>query len=225
MITYQELRKIQAKERENQDLQELGENFIDEIAEYIATKRNALREMKGKDSVFSRDSAGEIEQELRNVMSIISDIYDRRQRKILSQVMISLKTDSLEDTSKMFEFENQIYEKVLSLLKAYRSNFLKKMISSPGTRPQEPKQETPESSPVPKTVAPKQGLVKQPTETIKKPDVKEVLLRTTHDVPSFVWQNGTTYGPFIRGDVVNLPEPVAEILLNTDKAETIEEEQ
>ena len=208
MITYQELRKIQAKERENSELQELGEDFIEEIVAYVAAKRNALKEVKGKDSVFSKDSASEIEQELRNVLNIIRDIYDRRQRKILSQAMISLRTGSLEDTSKMFKFENEMYDKILTILKSYRSNFFEDILKR-----------KPKTKPTTETI-------KKPQDTmVKKPQEEVVLLRITSDVPPFVWRDGETYGPFVGDDVVSMPKGVAEILLNTEKAKVVEGNQ
>lgn len=213
MITYQELRKIQAKERDNPEIQEIGEDFIDRIVEYVHAKRNALKEMKEKDSVFSKDSSSEIQYELRNVLSIISDIYDRRQRKILSQVMISLKTDSLEDISKMLEFEKDIYEKSLSLLKKFRSEFFNKVMNS-----------TPAPAPKPATPAPAPKPEIPSTETIKKTQDEMISLKTTTDVQSFVWENGRTYGPFLKGDVVKVPKKIADILANSGKAVPVEEE-
>jgi DNA replication initiation complex subunit (GINS family) len=224
MITYQELRKIQAKERDNPEIQDIGEDFIDRVVGYVHDKRNALKEMKEKDSVFSKDSTSEIQHELRNVLSIISDIYDRRQRKILSQVMISLKTDSLEDISKMMEFEKDIYEKSLSLLKKFRSEFFNKVMNG---KPETAVQiSPPTSTPIPTstqelhTTTPEQS----PTETIKKTQDEMISLKTTTDVPSFMWENGRTYGPFIEGDFVKLPRKIADILANSGKAIPAEEE-
>jgi DNA replication initiation complex subunit (GINS family) len=211
MITYQELRKIQAKERDNPELQELGEDFLNQILEYIHAKRNALNDMRDKESVFSKDSSSEIQHEIKNVMGIISDIYDRRQRKILSQVMMSLKTDSLEDISKMLDFEKEIYDKALSLLKSYRSAFFEKVMNG--------KPETSKNSSISEKTS-----NTSPTETIKKPHDEVISLKTTVDIPSFMWENGRTYGPFLEGDFVKLPSKVAEILEKSGKATFAKEE-
>jgi DNA replication initiation complex subunit (GINS family) len=136
MITYKELRNFQRLERENNDFQELGEAFVSNVLQYLNEKREALKSSKEKDSIFSKDAQNEIRNELRNAIVVIQDIYERRERKILGQAVLAVKTDSsIQDTTKMLDFEKQMYTEMIELLRRYRNKFF-------GQRKEKAKEET-----------------------------------------------------------------------------------
>ncbi|UZE93814.1 MAG: hypothetical protein IB618_03540 [Candidatus Pacearchaeota archaeon] len=57
----------------------------------------------------------------------------------------------------------------------------------------------------------------------EKKDLKNILIRFKEDIPAFLSGEGTELGPFKSGDVVNLPQEIAEILLGDGKAAMVEE--
>ncbi len=56
----------------------------------------------------------------------------------------------------------------------------------------------------------------------EKKDLKNVLIRFKEEVPAFLAGDGTELGPFKSGEVVNLAQEIAEILLNDGKAMMID---
>jgi DNA replication initiation complex subunit (GINS family) len=202
MITYHELRKIQMKEREDKDLQDLGEGFVDNISSYIAAKEGALADVKGKDSIFSDDAREEIQAELNNAIFIIGDIYERRLRKILNQAMISMKTKDIGDTTKMLEHEIEMYDKITGMLKSFRKNFFDVVVREKVKNAQ-------------KRVVQKPG---------KVPDGKAAQYVVSCDIPSFVWHDSKEYGPFKCNEVVELPADVAGFLVKGGKVKVKRDE-
>ncbi|HDQ59580.1 MAG TPA: DNA replication complex GINS family protein [Candidatus Woesearchaeota archaeon] len=47
------------------------------------------------------------------------------------------------------------------------------------------------------------------------------LIRVTDDVPAFIWKDQNTYGPYVKEDLVNLPEDIATLLVGQEKAAEI----
>lgn len=56
----------------------------------------------------------------------------------------------------------------------------------------------------------------------EKKDLKNILIRFKEDVPAFLDEEGTELGPFKLGDIANLPQEIAQILLGDEKAAIIE---
>ena len=55
-------------------------------------------------------------------------------------------------------------------------------------------------------------------EELEKKEEPLKLLRFVDEVPSFMWKDNKTYGPFAKEDVVNIPIEVGEILIKQGKA-------
>jgi DNA replication initiation complex subunit (GINS family) len=218
MITYKELRNFQRLERENNDLQELGESFVTDVLHYLNEKREALKSSKEKDSIFSKDAQNEIRNELRNAIVVIQDIYERRERKILGQAVLAVKTDSsIQDTTRMLDFEKQMYTDMIDLLRGYREKFFgqRKEKVREEMQPEERSETQPEvqilSQPEKQEIAPAQPESPSELQTIK----------IIQDVPQFVWEDGKTYGPFKKEDVANLDTKLASMLVSRGSAEIL----
>ncbi len=57
----------------------------------------------------------------------------------------------------------------------------------------------------------------------EKKDLKNnILIRFTQDVPEFLDESGNVLGPFKSGDIANLPKQIAELLINSNKAEQLQ---
>lgn len=54
--------------------------------------------------------------------------------------------------------------------------------------------------------------------------LKNILMRFGKDVESFLDGNGNVLGPFKKGEIANLPEEIANILIQSDKATAVESE-
>jgi len=123
-LTYSELTKLQRKEKETNALQDLGEDFIKRVTEYVKRKKELIN--KEDDNVFSRDVSNKARIELSNAKKILKDLYDYREKKVLNQALLSVRSGvSLKDTTLMLSDERKLYDELLSLLKKYREKYEK----------------------------------------------------------------------------------------------------
>lgn len=188
LISYEELRKIQTQERENKSIQEINKNFFENVREYIRTKKELIDKNEGKDNAFSKQTYEKASQELTNIYKILEDICARRHRKIIFQALTNISA-RVHNTENMLQAEEEIYNDVINVLKVERTKFMDNFKVKD----------------------------KEPVEMQEgKGDLK--MLRITDDVPSFVWTDNNTYGPFAKEDVTNLPNLIAEILIKQGKA-------
>ena len=222
MITYKELRNFQRLERENNDLQELGESFVSNVLQYLNEKREALKSSKEKDSIFSKDAQNEIRNELRNAIIVIQDIYERRERKILGQAVLAVKTDlSIQDTTRMLKFEKQMHTEMIELLSRYRNKFFGQKREKVKEETQQESQLISEQTTPPKAALPTQEI--SPAQPLETPLSKSELqtIKIIQEIPEFVWEDGKKYGPFKEEDVANLDNKLASMLVTRGSAEIL----
>lgn len=123
-MNYEELRKIQLKEKEEIGLQKLPEDFQARVRRYLEEKRKAMEEFSRKENVFSKEMVSKIRSELRNAEKILLDIYERREKKIVNQALLSVRA-KVHDTLRMLPRERKLYERVIEVLRWYRENLFK----------------------------------------------------------------------------------------------------
>jgi DNA replication initiation complex subunit (GINS family) len=188
VISYEELRRIQNAERDNKELQPIADDFFDKVKDYLNAKRKLLEDNKGSDNAFSRVSAEQCEQELKNIDKILSDICSRRNRKIAMQALTNLNA-RVHNTERMLPFEEKFYTATLKLLKENSDTFMSNFESKPA----EPVANNGNGS-------------------------SSVPLLFMEAVPAFAWSDGRTYGPYTKDDVAKIPSQVGEILIKEGKA-------
>jgi DNA replication factor GINS len=113
-ITFDLIRKIQREEQRIPKLTKLPDSFYQNVQSYFEQKRKISSEKKGV-------------LEVKNIERLVEDVFNRRERKILNQAVISTRTgimpENLTDEEK--EFFNQISE----TLKNRRNKHLNKLFS------------------------------------------------------------------------------------------------
>ena len=206
IITYETLFELLKRERDRPDLQRLESTFFSDIINYIKDKKRIL-EAKG-DSVFAHEEKKKTERQLDNINKIIKELYERREKKIISLALDKSRTKSnLIDTSALLKEEKVIFDAITSLLDTYREAILYSALN--------------ERLPFMGQIASKPAQEFQSANELKK---SMKLLRFLLQVPKFVSPELEEYGPFQAEDIANLPIDVAEVLINQDKAEEIKEE-
>ena len=114
-ISFEIIRKIQRAEQRNPKLTELPGNFYENIIEYLERKKNIAEKKRDR----------KITLEIRNTERLIEDIFNRRERKILNQALISVRTgippENLTDKEKIF------FDQVMNLLKQRREEVLNRL--------------------------------------------------------------------------------------------------
>ncbi len=238
VITYETFRKFQRKERESENLQELPEDFFKSCAEWIKRKARAYEETKDL----------MIQREIENVLGIIKDILDRRERKLLLLAMHTVRSNVVPKN--LHPYEEEYFDKIVESLKSMRERILKvikgeseeteerdeRQEVSPQEKPPEKKEEPEKKEVETKEIKEfvEEGSVPESEEKGeetgaevkvegKEPKIVEPpgckLVKILSEVPKFLGVDGREYGPFKPNDIVTLEKEVAEILVKGNKAE------
>lgn len=135
VITYETFRKFQKQERDSENLQKLPEDFFESCAEWINRKGKVYQE--SKDSMAQR--------EIENVLGIIKDILDRRERKLLLMAMHAVRSDAVPQN--LHPYEEKCFDSAVENLKNMRKMILAII---KGEAKEAPKAKKPEKKPEPK---------------------------------------------------------------------------
>lgn len=108
-ITFELIRKIQREERDSPQLTKLPENFFEKVSAYLEQKKKIEKEDR------------KISLELKNIERLIENIFDIRERKILNQAIITVRTRI--PPQNMTEEERNFFEGIVKILKERRENF------------------------------------------------------------------------------------------------------
>lgn len=207
VITYETLFELLNRERERPDLQKLEPAFFSDVISYIKDKKKII-EAKS-DSPFAQEERKKTEKQLENIYKILKELYERREKKIISLALDKSRTkSSLIDTTALLKEEKVLFDALTGLLDTYRDAILYTALNEkmPFMQPIENKK-------------PNEGFktafeLKNPTK----------LVRFMHHIPKFVGPELEEYGPFEEEDIANLPAEIADVLMNKGKVEEIKEE-
>ncbi|MBI2101887.1 hypothetical protein HYT53_04730 [Candidatus Woesearchaeota archaeon] len=206
VITYETLFELLKREKERTDLQKLEPTFFSDTIAYIKDKKKII-EAKS-DSVFAVEERKKTERQLENIYKILKELYERREKKIISIALDRSRTkSSLIDTSALLKEEKVVFDALASLLDNYRDAILYSVLNEKMPFMQQAE------------IKPKEEF--RPAIELKKPTR---LLRFTSHVPKFVGTELEEYGPFGEEDIANLPSEIADVLIGRGKAEEIREE-
>ena len=203
VITYETLFELLQREKERTDLQKLEPTFFSDVIGYIKDKKKIL---DSKDSsVFAHEEKRKTERQLENIYKILKEVYERREKKIISLALDKSRTQSnLIDTSPLLKEEKVIFDALSNLLDTYRDSILYSVL----------KEEQPFMQPM-------HEKTKEGFKTALELKRKTKLVRFMERVPKFVGPELEEYGPFEEEDIANLPEEIADVLLGKSKAEEI----
>ncbi len=186
---YQDLRKIQKKERNNATLARVEENFYNELHEYIDNLRQKAIE----------DPFSNVPSVLKNAQMIATDICERREKKITESAVVNIHRSyhlftgkpqfDLVDTTplNLTPEEERFYYSLIETLKNHRGNIsLEKLSEDDDELSGEIIQkETPTTTLVPPTESLKNDEVSDSVEEIDedKPVVEQKPLVADKEVP------------------------------------------
>lgn len=188
ILTYEDIRKILRREREEGGLLKVDADFLEKVVRYLNGKKKFLEEIEQKgESPLSREMKERVELELKNALRALREWYNLRERKIVTQALIAARSrEELFDKSKLLANEKALFEDVIATLKKHRERF--------------------------------ENLLKEEVEEEEKKELDKKLVRITEKLERFIWSDGNVYGPFEADEVVNLPIEIANYLIENDKA-------
>lgn len=207
VITYETLFEILQREKERTDLQKLEPSFFSDTINYIKDKKKIL-EAKS-DSPFASEERKKTERQLENIYKILRELYERREKKIISIAIDKSRTRSnLIDTTALLKEEKVVLDALTALLDTYREAILYSVLN--------------EKMPFMQAVEEKKAKEDFATAFDLKKHTR--LVRFTHHIPRFVGPELEEYGPFDSEDIANLPVEIADVIISKGKAEEIKEE-
>ncbi len=233
-ITFETFRKFQRKEKKNEKLQELPDDFFGTCVQWINRKEEKFEE--------KRDSA--LIREIENVKSIVRDIFERRRRKILLLALHSVRSKKV--SKNLLPEEKEFFESTVKNLRQLEENLLERVLKGEEPETSEEETEETEEEELEEEVETEEGEEKveeevkgsreeEKGEEEDKGEVKtrkigeekqmevetsqgQKLVRITDGVDRFVATDDNEYGPLEEGDIVTLPNDVAELLIDKEKA-------
>ena len=203
-MNYERLFDILREERTIVKLQQLPEDFFASVSEYLGLKSGSGDQLK-------------------NAKRIVSDIYERREKKIFNLALSKSRTKSnLIDTSALLPEEQIFFKQTVILLDHFRDDILEKVLEGQmvqekaeiptveeGAEIQETPEAAPEEAPVVEEV----------------PQTGNVRVKFKQFCDKFVGPDLEIMGPYEEGDVAELPRAAAEIVVSKELAEEFGEEQ
>ncbi|XGI82926.1 hypothetical protein ACEU6E_06475 [Halorutilales archaeon Cl-col2-1] len=223
-----DLRHTQSKERETDSLRDLHDSFYSDAAEYI----DGLREERDSlDSPYS-DEAQKINDAVQTSRQVVESIYRRRVGKIVKLASLSANGTSV-DESGMTDEERELYDSIVGLIRDNHSKVVERLEEGPpldvedeedvdrdGDNRYQPEHEAEtETSQTDELTQHTDDSVSEADLETDHDDYKTV--RLLDDLPEFVATDGRSYS-LSEEDVVVLPEPNADVLVENEVAVEVE---
>lgn len=204
-ITFETLYNLLLKEKKSGELQEIDSSFFEDLLGYLKEKQKSLTQFKTDDLIFSVERQKKL-KEITNIKNLVKDILEKREQKITDLAFLSVRTGQKgTDLRLMLAEEKALYNSLEQFYSNYKRAVLDKLFVF----------EKPDIS-----------LLESKSEEPIKSDTKKglLLVRFKLPVPQFVDNSGEIIGPFREDDVASLPYNIAEILIEKERAEQIQEE-
>ena len=211
-INYETLYEILLREKRHDEPGALDRNFHANLADYLSNKMALLDETRNRHDLFSTKEQSETRTQLENIRRLLSEIYERREKKILLMALNKSRTgSSLIDTSSLLDTEQALFEEVRIVLDRHRSGVHDRLLHAK----------------LPELPSPAQGLPPQPNQGPPQgmKEKKETrLIRFLRPVPKFVGKELEVYGPFEEDDMASLPAEIADVLIAKGRGEEVQGE-
>ena len=204
IITYETLYDLLRREKNRSEIQELPEDYLNNLINYLRKKKEILESQEKKKSIFTTVEVQKTRRQIESIQKIIKELYERRESKIIKSSLISSRTHiDTEEKNNMLPEEEELYQELTGKLNYFRENVLYQL--SNGDAPKI----------ILKNPKPK-DLIKpeKPNKTAKK-------IRLLCDMPKFLGTDLETYGPYKENSTTEMPDEVANLLIKQQRAEEI----
>ncbi len=200
-ITYDVLFDMLKREKQRSELQKCDASFYDDLAAYVQKKADAPAQM----ALRQQD----------NVLKIIAEIYERREKKIVLMALDKSRTKSnLVDTSGLLPPEKALFDSLIAFFDNYRTDILDSICAGL------PPTSVSFSSALP---ASHEASLRGTAGFSLPKSSKTKAVRFICPVPKFVGRDLQEIGPFAEHDIATLPPEIADILIAKGKAAEINE--
>jgi len=213
-ITYDLLFDILRYEKSREELQQLDSEFYLHVTDYLKTKEGIL--LNSQTPVAERELT---RIQLNNVRKILSELYEKRERKIINLALYTIKTGSgITADSLMLSEEKMLFEMLLMVLSRYRSSIMDNLLNGRSVSAESlfsaKQQSTSIKSSYP--ASPDDSGVNDEPLSGSYDSVRSV--RFLKAIPRFLGPELEIYGPFEEDDIASLPLIISNLLIRTGRA-------
>ena len=193
VITFNTLYDLLRREKANPDLQELDENFLRDVVEYINGKKALLE----GDGLYADEEKIKLSHQLQQVYRILKELYDKREGKIIEITRNLSRTKGHIHKDNLLPQEDKLFDEMLALFNKYRGGIIKNVLQGkmPGAEESEPK----------------------PLKTASQ--LEQLKVKFTKSMPEFIGPDMEKYGPFEAGEIRELPEDIAQFVVKRGEGE------
>lgn len=203
LLTFETIYELLRREKNKADIQQLDKEFYENLKAYLGEKQEMYEKSLVKTDIFSVTERPNIALQLHNMKKIIKELYEKREKKIIDLALISSKTKSnILSTENLLEQEKIFFEELISLLDKHREEFNNTVMKT--------------------NELPKTSIADQKVQTIKDAVIQEEKdkknIEFTEFTDAFFGKELEEYGPYNKGDIAEIPNEIAQILINQKKA-------
>jgi DNA replication initiation complex subunit (GINS family) len=179
----------------------LPASFLKDVNAYLASEQRSL-------SSLASDEQKRKQSSLKNLLKIVNEFFERRQRKIMMLAFNKSKTPTaLIDYSLFLPHEKAFFEQLLSLFEEQKQYDMKPV-----------KEET--KIPEQKTATLEQESEQKQAQPSQNPSFR--IVKFNGPLPRFLGPDLSEYGPFEEGDIATLPSKVVGVLVDRKRAQEIQ---
>jgi DNA replication initiation complex subunit (GINS family) len=204
VLDYDKLRRIYRLEKSTTRLVEVEENIFQQLYSLIKEERKKyLDSLQDLNTARARDFG--------NLKKLVDEWFLLREKKLLNTVLLCARTQE-KDEEHMSAEEKELFTVLYDSLIRHRT-LTKKVLEANGEEfVPLTKNENSAGREVSETTA-EENKTKEKENPVEKQDPVVKVLVSTH-VPRFVGVNSKEYGPFVEGDVVELPSAIARLFVS-----------
>ena len=127
MKTFSDIYEAMRKEKYSESIQPLDKNFLKEVSEYFAERREFLN----KESDLFSEMALKNKKKFENALSSFRDLIRIRRKKILNLAFVASEVGiSKKDFENLLSFEKDLFEEVVRSLEKSEKNLSEEMNGS-----------------------------------------------------------------------------------------------
>ena len=233
-VTYDKLFELLRTERTDPNLQQLPPAFFVDVRAYLALKQESIAKSKISTDIFAADHVETVQQQVRNALHILADIYDRRERKIVNLALNKVRAVGHNvDTSKLLVEEKALFTHIVTLLSAQRATVQKLL-----TQDEIVVLPSASSAPLPGSAIDSQvsgaqtaalacelvtaNSVAQTASVQTQSDSVAEKYEVIAPISEFFGPDMQRYGPFAVGDQASFSEQIVRILIKKNLVKLIE---
>lgn len=226
-VTLETLYDILRNEKKKEELQQLENTFFTDVVDYIKEKQTLSGEKKDDDELFAAGEKKQLEHELKSIKRMLKELYEKREKKIISIALNRSRTGSdIIDSSSMLAEEKMFYKQVLDVLDLYRRGVLRSLFR--GEMPEIKNDVMKEGSNDQGKGVISEGKEKRldnydtpaEDESIRAQE-GPVKIKFIKPMPSFIWKDMKEYGPYDKGEETEIFAEVAALLVRKRRAEIV----